>query len=229
SNAPTAGGVRATASGTGTIARISACIGTAKEVRLDVIGETADIRCHPATGTGLVKAISAVPQIELRDQLASGAWQQFNLLTGQSMSVGSPATASADNTAAIAVQLLQIDDTGRETVVGVYQLVPGSSVDVALTQSVAGRDGEVRFTVLGGEGPVTLNGVTRTLRPGAPATIPIDRTPPRVACGTPDNRWHADNVTIACVAQDEGVGLLSAADAEFSLTTSVEPGVETAT
>jgi hypothetical protein len=127
------------------------------------------------------------------------------------------------------VQLLQIDDAGQETVVGVYQLPPGSSVDVALTQGVAGRDGEVRFTVLSGAVPVTVNGATRTLRPGPPATIPIDRTPPRVACGAPDNRWHADNINVVCVAKDDGVGLVSAADAAFALTTAVEPGAETAT
>ena len=45
SSAPTPGGVRATISGSGGIARISACTGAAKEVRLDVIGETADITC----------------------------------------------------------------------------------------------------------------------------------------------------------------------------------------
>ena len=173
SNTATTGGVRASAFGTGSVARILACIGTAKEVRLDVIGETADVACDPSTGTITVKAISAVPQIELRDQLASGVWQQFNLLTGQSMSVGSPAMASAANTAAIAVELLQIDDAGTETVVGAYELLPGSSVEVAVSEMRTGAGGELQFIVLLGEVRVTVNGVTRRLRPGTPARISI--------------------------------------------------------
>src|SRR5262249_40593561 len=173
SNAATTGGVRASVFGMGGIGRILACVGSAKEVRLDVIGETADIACNPSTGTITVKAISAVPQIELRDQLAGGVWQQFNLLTGQSMSVGSPAMASAENTAAIAVNLLQIDDTGGETVVGVYELLPGSSVEVAVSDRRAAAGGEMQFVVLRGEVRVTVNGVTRRLRPGPPARISI--------------------------------------------------------
>jgi hypothetical protein len=49
SASPTAGAVRATISGAGTIARVSACVGVAKEVRLDVVGETADVLCNPTT------------------------------------------------------------------------------------------------------------------------------------------------------------------------------------
>ena len=134
------GGVRATISGSGGIARISACTGAAKEVRLDVSGETADITCA-STGTITVKAISAAMQIELREQLATGAWQQFNLRTGQSMSVGSPATAGPGNVDAIDVQLIQIDGAGLDTVVGSYQLRPGASVDVSASPRAPGRDG----------------------------------------------------------------------------------------
>ena len=157
-NAPTANGVRATISGSGGIARISACTGVAKEVRLDVIGETADITCAAPTGTITVKAISAVLQIELREQLATGAWQQFNLRTGQSMSVGSPATASLSNVEAIDVDLIEIDETGLETLVGAYQLLPGASVDVAASPRVRGRNGQVRFKVLRGSASVTVSG-----------------------------------------------------------------------
>ena len=178
SASPTAGAVRATISGAGTIARVSACVGVAKEVRLDVVGETADVLCNPTTGTITVKAVSAVPQVELREQLATGAWQQFNLRTGQSMSVGSPATASGTNAAAIAVQLLQIDAAGREVVVGGYQLAPGASVDVSMFAGAPGQDLQVRFNVLQGRVPVTVGGVTRTLERGKPATMGIDRTAP---------------------------------------------------
>jgi hypothetical protein len=176
SASPTAGAVRATISGAGTIARVSACVGVAKEVRLDVVGETADVLCNPTTGTITVKAVSAVPQVELREQLASGAWQQFNLRTGQSMSVGSPATASGTNAAAIAVQLLQVDVAGREVVVGGSQLAPGASVDVSMVAGAPGQHLQVRFTVRRGRVPVTVGGVTRTLERGKTATMRIDRT-----------------------------------------------------
>jgi hypothetical protein len=176
SAAPTSGGVRSTIAGAGsTSARVSACVGVAKEVRLDVVGETADVTCNPASGSITVKAVSAVPFVELREQLATGAWQQFNLPTGQSMTVGSPATASADNRQPIAVKLLQLDDAGRETVVGGYQLPPGASVDVSVSPGAQGREGHVRFTVLAGTAPVTVDGVARTIRRGESATMRFRR------------------------------------------------------
>ena len=81
--------------------------------------------------------------------------------------------ASAANTAAIAVELLQIDDAGTETVVGAYELLPGSSVEVAVSEMRTGAGGELQFIVLLGEVRVTVNGVTRRLRPGTPARISI--------------------------------------------------------
>jgi hypothetical protein len=177
SSAPSSGGVRVTVSGSGGIARISACTGAVKEVRLDVIGETADIACLSA-GTITVKAVSAVLHIELREQLATGAWQQFNLRTGQSMSVGSPARASTRNLGAIDVQLMEIDGAGRETIVGSYQLRPGASVDVSAAPRAPGRQRQFRFKVLSGDVPVTVRGRTRTLKSGEGATMPTELLPP---------------------------------------------------
>lgn len=122
-----------------------------------------------------VKAISAVMQIELREQLATGAWQQFNLRTGQLMSVGSPATASAQNIGAIEVDLVQVDGTGRDTFVGSYQLRPGASVDVSAVPGALGRYSQVRFKVLRGSVPVTVSGRTRSLKSGERATKLVDR------------------------------------------------------
>jgi hypothetical protein len=229
SAAPTAGGVRTTISGSGTIAVVSACVGAAKEVRLDAIGETADVTCNPSTGTITVKAVSAVPQIELREQVANGTWQQFILRTAQTMSVGSPATASAGNVGAIDAQILQIDDAGQETVIGTYQLTPGASVDVSVMAGGVGHDDQVYVDVVRGSVVVKRSGVTRTLGPGESATLPIDRTPPSVSCGAADATWYAENVSITCVAQDAGVGLARRGDATFRLTTAVEPNAETAT
>ena len=177
-----AGGVRAAVSGggAGTVARIAACTGAAKEVRLDQAGETADLVCDPTTGTITVKALSALPRIEVWKQQANNTWTSAQLPTGATYSTGSPATASADNTAPIDVQVVQFDDAGVATVVGTFQLPPGASVDVAVTAGPLGIDDQVRFNVLRGVVKATFSGRTRLLRSGELATMSIDRPrPPR--------------------------------------------------
>jgi alpha-tubulin suppressor-like RCC1 family protein len=59
-------------------------------------------------------------------------------------------------------------------------------------------------------------------------TIKRDTRPPTVTCASPDTEWHAADVSIACSAADDGSGLADAADASFSLSTSVPAGTETA-
>lgn len=49
-----------------------------------------------------------------------------------------------------------------------------------------------------------------------------DRTAPAVSCGSADGLWHADNVQIACTAQDDESGLAGAS--VFVLTTNVAYG-----
>ena len=51
---------------------------------------------------------------------------------------------------------------------------------------------------------------------------------PEVACATTDDVWHANNVTIPCIASDPGIGLANAADAQFVLSTTASAGTETA-
>jgi hypothetical protein len=58
-------------------------------------------------------------------------------------------------------------------------------------------------------------------------TVVYDKTPPVVACGAADVNWHAADVSIGCTASDATSGLASAADASFSLTTSVAANTET--
>jgi len=48
-----------------------------------------------------------------------------------------------------------------------------------------------------------------------------DTIAPSVVCAPVDGAWHAGNVSIACTASDGGSGLADAADAAFSLVTSV--------
>jgi alpha-tubulin suppressor-like RCC1 family protein len=55
----------------------------------------------------------------------------------------------------------------------------------------------------------------------------VDKKAPTVSCGVADALWHASDVSIACTASDGGSGLANAADASFSLTTSVATGTET--
>ncbi len=60
------------------------------------------------------------------------------------------------------------------------------------------------------------------------AFTPPDATPPQVSCGASDGAWHKIDVTIACTASDPESGLADAADASFTLTTTVPSGTETA-
>lgn len=48
-----------------------------------------------------------------------------------------------------------------------------------------------------------------------------DTQPPVVSCGTAPAGWQAMNVTIGCTASDSGSGLANAADASFTLSTTV--------
>ena len=54
-----------------------------------------------------------------------------------------------------------------------------------------------------------------------------DNSAPVISCAGPDGLWHASDVSIACTAQDSGVGLADPADANFLLSTSVPSGTET--
>jgi hypothetical protein len=54
----------------------------------------------------------------------------------------------------------------------------------------------------------------------------LDTTPPTVDCGAADAGWHADDVSIACHADDAESGLAGPAD--FELSTHVAAGTETA-
>jgi hypothetical protein len=52
--------------------------------------------------------------------------------------------------------------------------------------------------------------------------------PPAISCGSADGVWHGADVTIACTASDSDFGLQNPSDANFSLSTSVPAGTETA-
>ena len=58
--------------------------------------------------------------------------------------------------------------------------------------------------------------------------VATDDEAPQVSCATADTDWHPGDVTVSCTASDSGSGLADQGDAEFSLTTSVAAGSETA-
>ncbi len=57
--------------------------------------------------------------------------------------------------------------------------------------------------------------------------IKVDRKAPEVSCDPDDGTWHKANVTLTCKASDLGSGLANAADAIFTLSTTVADGEET--
>ena len=59
-------------------------------------------------------------------------------------------------------------------------------------------------------------------------TITRDATPPLVTCASADGLWHAADVSLGCTASDAVSELVNAADASFTLSTTVPPGTETA-
>jgi microsomal dipeptidase-like Zn-dependent dipeptidase len=54
-----------------------------------------------------------------------------------------------------------------------------------------------------------------------------DDQAPTVRCGTVGEDWHADDVSVPCIAFDTGWDLANPADASFTLSTSVADGTET--
>jgi alpha-tubulin suppressor-like RCC1 family protein len=95
-------------------------------------------------------------------------------------------------------------------------LVTSGCVATTITTDTAGTTLACEATSAGGDSAEAL-------------TIKRDTRPPTVTCGSPDTQWHAADVTVACTAADDGSGLADAADAAFSLSTSVPAGTETAT
>ena len=176
-NGATAGSIRAQISGAGSVARIGACAGAVKEVRLDTIGETADITCNPSTGSITVRALAARPWIDVWKQQSNNTWLVARVPTGATYQTGSPATASQDNKEPIDVRLVRVDG-GTTTTVGGFRLAPGDSVDVSVAPG--GGDEQVRFNVLRGRVAVTVSGRTRTLSKGDRATLAIDLTRPKI-------------------------------------------------
>ena len=124
------------------------------------------------------------------------------------------ANAHGWNKTDVSVALSATDnDSGVHAIVfdtgGPTTTVPGSSASVSVTTEGVTT---VSYHAVDNAGNVET---TKTL------IVRIDKTKPAPTCAGADAAWHATNVSLACTATDGGSGLANAADAAFSLSTSV--------
>jgi hypothetical protein len=79
--------------------------------------------------------------------------------------------------------------------------------------------------------PGTSFTCTATSRGGTTSetvVIKVDKTPPSITCAAPDGLWHQTDVAVGCTADDGLSGLVNAADASFTLVTTVAANSEDA-
>jgi hypothetical protein len=196
------GGVQARLEGSGAgAARLDTCpAGGSEAVLLDAAGETANVGC---TGnTTVVTAIVATPTLQLREP-PTGAGTVVDLTTGQTVSMGSPIAASAENTQPVGVRF--VDAAGATF--GSLSLDPGETVNVSVTPGLT-----VSLTVISGVVTVTVRGDSVTLAAGGTHTFASpDSTPPQMSCtATPSVLWPPNNkmvpVTVTVLLTDAGSG-----------------------
>jgi hypothetical protein len=104
-------------------------------------------------------------------------WYSIPLAPGQSVSTGSPVTASADNTAPIEVTLLQMADDGSDIPVATLKLDPGESADVSVTP-MPSREDVVEIAAVVGSIDAEVGGIPQTIAEGTTARRGLDLTPP---------------------------------------------------
>src|SRR6266487_2363030 len=122
---------------------------------------------------------------------------------------------------------LSATDTGGS---GVKQIV--YSIDGGADVTTSGSSVAIPAFTTSGIHTVSfhaVDNVDNTESPNHSFVVKVDKTAPTVACGSADGLWHNDNVSIGCTASDGGSGLADSGDAGFSLSTTVDPGNETAT
>ena len=155
--------------------------GGAEGVELDTAGEIAVAQCS-ATGSTSLRAVVALPTIELRDP-PTGPGVLILLTTGQAATVGSPIEASPTNTESITI--LFVDATN--TPYGSMELDPGEIVDVDVDAA-----GNVDATVLNGVVTITVGSDTQTLSEGR-AHRSNRRSSIWTMCSTPSSRRSRDS------------------------------------
>lgn len=133
-----------------------------QRILLDVAGESAVYACDATTGSTSVRALNALPIVELRDP-ATGPGIIIQLGTGQGATTGSPVTALSSNTDAITVII--VDGTGSP--IGSFELDAGESALV-----VVNPDGSADAEVIEGVVEITVRGESVVLEPGETYDFP---------------------------------------------------------
>ena len=105
-------------------------------------------------------------------------WYGMSLTSGQTVSTGSPVTAAADNTGPVHVSVLRIQDDGTETTTGSFDLDPGESADIDVTQGTNGQDDQIGISALVGDITTTIGGQTRTVGQSQHEVLTTDLVPP---------------------------------------------------
>jgi len=100
------------------------------------------------------------------------------------------------------------------------QAIPSTTVSGATASVTISNEGVTTLSFFGTDNAANVESAKSV-------TIEVDKTPPSINCGAPDGLWHPRDVSIACTAGDSVSGLSNAADANFSLSTSVPAGTET--
>lgn len=171
--------------------------GTPKEIWLDQSGEVADVT-QLGGGTIQVTAVSASPAIEI--------WKYYTgysalavLHTGDTISTGSPFTASASNVEPITVELFKADGTSF----GQFPLDPGESVDVNFALGQTPEQDLVELSVLAGTVPITIQGFTFTISTGDSLQVPTSNLPPTPSAGGPYMVGEATSLTLNGLASTD--------------------------
>lgn len=158
------GGVRVNITGAGTIAHFDSCdLGSTERVSLDMAGEVADITCN-GLGSTTVTAVLANPFIEVRDPPTGEPATLVTLSSGQTVTIGSPITASSSNTQPVLVELVDANNLP----IGSFSLDPSESASVTFDAL-----GTTDVTVLSGTATVTVGTQTATLSTGETQTALI--------------------------------------------------------
>ncbi len=133
-----------------------------QRILLDASGESVVYSCNATTGSTSVRALNALPIVELRDP-ATGPGVIIQLGTGQGATTGSPVTALDTNTAPIVVII--VDATGTE--IGSFELDAGESAQV-----VVNPDGSADAVVIEGVVEITVRGESVVLESGETFDFP---------------------------------------------------------
>ena len=149
--------------GAGAPATFDVCaLNGSQRISLDAVGESAVYSCDATTGSTTMRALNALPIVELRDP-AIGPGVIIQLGTGQGATTGSPVTALTTNTSAIVVII--VDALG--TPIGSFELDAGESAQV-----VVNPDGSADAEVLEGVVEITVRGESVVLETGETYDFP---------------------------------------------------------